>query len=207
MVDIHSTIMDIPGTDLDQRIADRVRELRAARGLSLEALSSATGVSRSMISLIERGESSPTAVLLEKLAAGLGVPLAALFDAPASAAVVPRGPVARRDDQPEWRDPASGYVRRNVSPPGAPQPMQIVEVRFPAGGRVAFDIGARDARVHQQVWVLEGTIDITVGAERHRLREGDCLAMRLDGPTMFHNPTRKPTRYAVVIASEPGARR
>ena len=155
-----------------------------------------------MISLIERGESSPTAVVLEKLAAGLGVTLASLFDAPAAAAQAPGGPVARRDDQPQWRDPASGYLRRNVSPPGVPQPMQIVEVHFPPGGRVAFETGARDVRVHQQVWVLEGAIDITLGAERHRLREGDCLAMQLDRPTMFHNPTRKPARYAVVIASE-----
>jgi transcriptional regulator with XRE-family HTH domain len=189
-------------SELNQRIAERVRELRAGQGLSLETLAGKSGVSRSMISLIERGESSPTAVVLEKLAAGLGVMLASLFDSPAAAAQTPSGPVARRDDQPLWRDPASGYLRRNVSPRGAAQPMQIVEVRFPAGGRVAFETGGRDMRVHQQVWVLEGTIDVTLGDERHRLREGDCLAMQLDRPTMFHNPTRKPTRYAVVIASE-----
>jgi transcriptional regulator with XRE-family HTH domain len=189
-------------SELNQRIAERVRELRAGQGLSLETLAGKSGVSRSMISLIERGESSPTAVVLEKLAAGLGVMLASLFDSPATAAQMPSGPVARRDDQPLWRDPASGYLRRNVSPRGAAQPMQIVEVRFPAGGRVAFETGGRDMRVHQQVWVLEGTIDVTLGDERHRLREGDCLAMQLDRPTMFHNPTRKPTRYAVVIASE-----
>src|SRR5437879_5485834 len=206
MVDIPSIIKEVT-SDLNQRIAERVRELRAARGLSLEALASKSRVSRSMISLIERGESSPTAVVLEKLAAGLGVMLAALFDAPAAAAQAPSGPVARRNDQPQWRDPASGYLRRNVSPPGVPQPMQIVEVQFPPGGRVAFDTGARDTRVHQQVWVLEGVIDVTLGAERHRLRQGDCLAMQLDRPTMFHNPTRKPTRYAVVIAAETPWRR
>src|SRR5438876_127774 len=86
--------------DLNQRIAERVRELRAAQGLSLDAVATKSGVSRSMISLIERGESSPTAVVLEKLAAGLGVMLASLFDAPAAAAQVPSGPVARRDDHP-----------------------------------------------------------------------------------------------------------
>ena len=203
MVDTAST-MGEAASDLNQRIAERVRELRAARGLSLDALAGKSGVSRSMISLIERGESSPTAVVLEKLAAGLGVLLPSLFDAPAAA---PRGPVARRDDQPQWRDPASGYLRRNVSPPGVPQPMRIVEVQFPPRARVAFESGGRDARVHQQVWVLEGAMDVTLGAERHRLREGDCLAMHLDGPTMFHNPTRKPTRYAVVMASETSSRR
>jgi len=207
MMDISSIIMEPPTSDVNRRIAERVRELRATHGLSLDALATRSGVSRSMISLVERGESSPTAVVLEKLAAGLGVTLPSLFDAPAAMTRGSSSPVARRDDQPQWRDPASGYLRRNVSPPGVPQPMQIVEVRFPPGGRVAFENGGRDLRVHQQVWVLDGAIDVTLGVERHRLREGDCLAMRLDQPTMFHNPTRKPARYAVVIASEPPSRR
>jgi transcriptional regulator with XRE-family HTH domain len=193
--------MTEPPTDVNGRIAERVRELRAAHRLSLDALAVRSGVSRSMISLVERGESSPTAVVLEKLATGLGVTMAAMFDAP-SATGAPGGPIARRGEQPLWRDPGSGYVRRNVTPAGAPQPMQIVEVEFPPRARVAFETGARDVRIHQQVWVLEGTIEITVGDERHRLRDGDCLAMQLDRPTMFHNPTRKPARYAVVMASD-----
>ncbi len=197
--------MEDTAGDLNGRIAERVRELRAAHALSLDALAARSGVSRSMISLVERGESSPTAVVLEKLAAGLGVTMAAMFDAPRSAAST-ASPVARRDEQPLWRDPGSGYVRRNVSPAGVPQPMQIVEVEFPPRARVAFETGARDLRIQQQVWVLEGTIEITLGDERHRLRDGDCLAMRLDRPTMFHNPTRKPARYAVVTASDPGRR-
>ena len=61
-----STMKDTPAT-LDQRIAERVRGLRAMQGLSLDALAHKSGVSRSMISLVERGESSPTAVVLEKL--------------------------------------------------------------------------------------------------------------------------------------------
>jgi mannose-6-phosphate isomerase-like protein (cupin superfamily) len=85
--------------------------------------------------------------------------------------------------------------------------MQIVEVHFPPRARVSFETAAREPRVDQQIWVLEGTIDVTVGNERHRLRQGDCLAMRLDHPTMFHNPTRETARYAVVIASDPPARR
>jgi transcriptional regulator with XRE-family HTH domain len=190
---------------LHQRIADRVRHLREAQSLSLDALANKSSVSRSMISLIERGESSPTAAVLEKLAAGLGVTLPALFEAPAASTA--QGPVARRKDQLEWQDPASGYVRRNVSPPDVSQPMQIVEVHFPAGGRVAFEAAARDMRVYQQIWVLEGEIDVTLGVERHRLRKSDCLAMQLDGPTMFHNPKRKPARYAVVTVCETPATR
>ena len=189
--------------DLNRRIAERVRDLRVSSGLTLEALAERTGVSRSMISLIERAESSPTAALLERLATGLNVPLASLFDLPGP----DPQPVVRRADQVQWRDPASGYVRRNVSPSGFPSPIQIVEVEFPAGARVAFDTGARDARVHQQVWVLEGCIQVTVGGDCHELRAGDCLAFVLDRPTAFHNGTRKSARYAVVIVSQPqGAR-
>jgi transcriptional regulator with XRE-family HTH domain len=192
---------------LNARIADRIATLRAASGLSLDALARKSGVSRAMISLVERGERSATAVVLDKLATSLGVPLAALFEAPAKEGQAPRGSLARRADQPEWQDPASGYVRRNVSPTGMPQPLQIVEVRFPPRKRVAFENGGRDRRVHQQVWVLDGAMDVTVGGERHRLHAGDCLAMQLDRPTMFANPTRRTARYAVVIAPELTARR
>ena len=191
--------------ELNGRIAARVRALRTAKRLSLEELAARSGVSRSMISLVERGESSPTAVVLEKLATGLGVMLAALFDAPQPAAATASDRVSRRKDQPEWKDPASGYLRRNVSPSGTVQPMQIVEVHFPPGGRVAFETGAREVPMHQQVWVLEGAIDVTLGKARHRLRQGDCLAMELDRPTMFHNPRRKAARYAVIFAAD-GAR-
>jgi transcriptional regulator with XRE-family HTH domain len=210
MMDIMSIIGETARRHLNERVAGRVRELRAVRRMSLDALARRSGVSRSMISLIERGESSPTAAILEKLAGGLDVTLASLFDAPAATNGSQRSrndPVARRHEQPRWRDPASGYLRRNVSPQGVSQPLQIVEVRFPPRARVAFETGARAACVHQQIWVLEGSIDVTIGPRRHRLRQGDCLAMHLDQPTIFHNPTRRATRYAVVIASELVVRR
>jgi len=205
-MDYKSGIVEVEETDISARIAERLREMRLARELSIDALANRSGVSRSMISLIERGESSPTAVVLEKLAAGLGIALATLFEA-TTATPAPTGPLARRADQAEWQDPASGYVRRQVSPPGVTQPMQIAEVFLPAGARVAFENAAREVRIHQQIWLLEGTLEITLGTERYRLRAGDCLAMQLDAPTMFHNPTRKAARYAVVVATESGPRR
>lgn len=57
--------------------------------------------------------------------------------------------------------------------------MQIVEVDFPPGARVAFETGAREVRIHQQVWLLEGSVEVALGDERHQPREGDCLAMTL----------------------------
>ncbi len=182
---------------VNDRIAARVRDLRGRRGLSLGALADASGVSRSMISLIERGESSPTAVVLEKLATGLGVSLATLFETPAA----PPHPVSRRDGQMEWRDPASGYLRRNVSPGGFPSPIQIVEVIFPAGARVSYETAARPGITHQQIWVLQGMVEVLLGEERFELRAGDCLAMVLDRPITYHNPTPRPARYCVVMVA------
>jgi transcriptional regulator with XRE-family HTH domain len=186
--------------DVNGRIAQRVRELRQAQGWTLEQLSERCGVSRSMISVVERGESSPTATLLDKLAAGLGVNLSSLFEAPQAGAA---SPLARREAQPEWRDPASGYLRRNLSPPGFESPIQMVEVTFPPGGHVTYDNALR-ADVHQQVWVIEGVIDVSVGPHTHRLFEGDCLAMRLDAPTAYRNPSRKRARYVVVLTQPLG---
>jgi transcriptional regulator with XRE-family HTH domain len=191
------------GPDINQRIAARVRDLRGAKALSLEALARRSAVSRSMISLIERGEASATAVVLEKLAASLGVSLAALFED----VKAPAGPLARRGAQPQWQDPASGYLRRNLSPPGVTAPLQLVEIEFPPGARVAYESGAREAPLHQQVWVLEGCIEATVGGARHRLEPGDCLAFELDGPTAYRNPGRKRARYLVAIVNEAVARR
>jgi transcriptional regulator with XRE-family HTH domain len=180
---------------IDAAIAGRIRALRDQHGVSIEALAEKSGVSRSMISLIERGETSPTAALLDKLTAALGTTLARLFE-PAGE---PDTPVTRRAGQPLWRDPASGYVRRTVSPARAR--IQIVEVSFPAGAEVAYDT-ARQRRVHHQVWVLSGAIEVTVGPDTHALAAGDCLDFALDLPTRYRNRARKPARYAVVIVEE-----
>jgi transcriptional regulator with XRE-family HTH domain len=184
--------------DINARIAGRVRGLRADLGMTLDALAAQCDVSRSMISLVERGESSPTAVVLEKIASGLGVSLATLFED----SNAPADPVSRRDDRVPWRDPQSGYVRRNISPANFPSPIQIVEIVLPAGASVAYETGARDVSMHQQIWVQEGSVEVTLGRVTYRLSEDDCLAMQLNEPTAFRNRTRRPARYLVVVATE-----
>ena len=187
--------------NLNQKIARRVRDLRQRNNLSLENMALKSGVSRSMISLIERGESSPTAVVLDKLAAALGVALATLFEEPNAAVKAPPEPIVRHAAQPVWQDPASGYLRRNVSPSGLQLPMQIVEVLFPPRKRVTFESTFREAPLDEQIWVLEGVIEITLGKQKHRLLQGDCLAIHLDCPITYYNPTSKRARYIVVIAN------
>ncbi|MGO4479853.1 helix-turn-helix domain-containing protein [Massilia sp. 2TAF26] len=184
--------------DINHLIAQRLRELRDARGLTLALLAERSGVSKSNISLIERGESSATATVLDKLSAALGVTVASLFEKPADDAP---SPVARAEDQPVWTDPASGYVRRNLSP-AMYSPIQLVEISFPAGQRVAYETSARDVDVHQQVWIIEGTMEVGVGGTSWTLNAGDCLAMRLDQPIAYHNPTGKPARYLVSLVSQ-----
>ncbi|WP_395458865.1 helix-turn-helix domain-containing protein [Azospirillum melinis] len=191
--------MEKTENDIDSRLATRLRALRADRGLTLDGLAERSGVSRSMISLVERGQSSPTASVLERLAAGLGVTLATLF---AEAERADADPVVRRADQIAWTDPATGYRRRNLSPPGYPSPIELVEVELPPGARVSYDSGARAAVVEQQIHLLDGTIELSVGEVTHRLSTGDCLAMRLDRPTGFHNPTDRTARYIVALTTE-----
>jgi transcriptional regulator with XRE-family HTH domain len=182
--------------DINSRIAERVRALRDQHGLSLEALAARCEVSRSMLSLIERGESSPTAVVLEKIATGLGVTLASLFD---DLSQLP-DPVSRAADRVSWKDPQSGYIRRNISPASFPSPIRIVEVRFPAGARVAYEKAQRETAVAQQIWVRDGAIEVTVGEVTHQLRKDDCLAMQLGPPVTFRNRTRRSARYIVVLS-------
>lgn len=183
--------------DINDRIARRVRKLRSEKALSLDALAERSSVSRSMISRVERGEASPTAALLEKIATGLGCTLASLFDDAAAAS----SPVSRAADRTFWRDPESGYRRRNISPAGFPSPIRIVDVHFPAGATVTFENGAGGKRVAQQIWVQTGAIEVTVGDVTHRLEADDCLAMSLDAPVTFRNRTRKDAHYVVVLAS------
>jgi transcriptional regulator with XRE-family HTH domain len=184
--------------NVNSRIAGRVRTLRTELGMTLDALAAKCDVSRSMISLVERGESSPTAVVLEKIAWGLGVSLATLFEDARAAA----DPVSRREDRTTWRDPQSGYVRRNISPANFPSPIQIVEVTLPGGASVAYETGARETSIHQQIWVQDGSVEVTLGRVTYRLSKDDCLAMHLNEPTTFRNRTRRPARYLVIIATE-----
>jgi transcriptional regulator with XRE-family HTH domain len=192
--------------DIDHFLAQRVRALRKQHGLSLAQLAERSGVSRSMISLIEREETSPTAVVLNKLAGALNVSLAALFaddDAKAGQA-----PLARFAAQQLWTDPESGYMRRHLSPGSDVSPLELAEVTFPAGKTVTFENALRNVDAHQQVWMLAGEMKVTVDETVWHLFPGDCLAMALGRRIVFHNPTAAAARYLVALATHPaGSRR
>lgn len=182
--------------DITQRLGRRLHELRSAAGLSLDALAQKSGVSRSNISLIERGQSSPTAVVLDKLSSALNVSVASMFEA-GEAPAAP-APLARVADQPVWSDPGSGYVRRNVSPAGV-SPLQLVDVVFPPRQRVAFETSERDRDIHQLIWMIDGAMEISHGDTQWQLAAGDCLALQLNAPIRFFNPGTRPARYLVAL--------
>jgi transcriptional regulator with XRE-family HTH domain len=180
--------------NLPALIGLRVAERRGALGLSLEEIATRSGVSRAMVSRIERGEVRASAVLLDRLCGGLGLSLSVLFARDAGS------PLLRRADQPAWRDPATGYIRREVAPAGTGSPVRIVEVDFPPGARVSF-VRSRRRHVEQHVWVLEGEIEIASGGAVHSLVPGDCLYMRLADGNTFRNVSGRPARYAVILTT------
>ncbi|MDI3387772.1 XRE family transcriptional regulator [Streptomyces sp. B-S-A8] len=181
------------------RIAARVRAERDRRRWTLAQLAEASGVSQAMISRIERGESSPTAVVLGKLSAAFRLSVASLLalaeeGQPASDDATD---VRRGADAAEWRDPATGYRRRQIT--GARFPAEVAEVRLPAGARVPYPAAAF-AFVRQVVWVLDGRLTFHDGDTVHELDAGDTIELARPADRVFANTTDSECRYAVVLA-------
>jgi transcriptional regulator with XRE-family HTH domain len=188
------TIVTPVSDGLSVSIATTLTSARRARGLSVSALADRADVSRAMIGKIERGEAQPTAVLLARLAGALGMTLSELV----ARAEDGGDRLVRAAEQPVWRDPASGYRRRAVSPSGG-GPMELVEVELPAGAQVGFPADAY-VLVCQLIWVLEGHLRLHEGDTVHELDTGDCLRLGPPAPRRYVNPTDRPCRYVVALA-------
>lgn len=195
--------MEKTDQEFEGAIGERLKALRLGQNFTLDQLASAAGVSRAMISRIERGEASPTAALLARLCEALGLSLSAFFapDAP------DRSPLSRHAAQRLWRDPTTGYLRRSVSPPGMPSRVDIVEVEFPPGARVSFPPRPESRLMTQHVWLFAGVLDMELEKETHRLQPGDCLFMDIGDAFAFFNPSDEPARYAVILDRGPNSSR
>ncbi|MEV5612485.1 XRE family transcriptional regulator [Streptomyces sp. NPDC052225] len=178
---------------LVERIGARIRAERDLRRWTLAELAEASGVSRAMIHRIERGESNPTAVVLGKLSAAFRLSVATLLD-PEAEAPVER--VRRADAAPLWRDPGTGYARRQVSGPGFPA--EVAEIRLPPGAEVPYPAAAF-AFHRQLVWVIEGHLTFREGEVPHELDAGDTVELGPPVPCVFINATDRECRYAVVL--------
>lgn len=186
--------MDMESDILEKSIGERVRTLRTENNMTLDQLSMASGVSRAMISRIERGEASPTASLLARICAALGLSLSGFFAEDETVS-----PLVRKSEQKLWQDPETGYVRRAISPPRVGSDVDIVEVEFPVGAKVSFPPHAASHGMSQYVWLLEGALEMTTQEDVHLLAPGDCLFMPVGEGHSFYNPGDRPARYCVVL--------
>ncbi|QYF92171.1 helix-turn-helix domain-containing protein [Massilia sp. PAMC28688] len=187
-----NTIVD----DTGRQLAVRIRLERDARGWSLAELAQRAGVAKATVSKIERGEVSPTAVILVRIASAFGLTLAGLLLRAEGHGNGER--VSRAAAQPVWRDPATGYVRRQVlSRPD--HPLEIVQVQLPAGAAVTLP-AASYVHIRQAVWVRQGSLVIAEGGVRHSLDEGDCLPFGPPSDVEFFNETALPCTYVVLLA-------
>jgi transcriptional regulator with XRE-family HTH domain len=176
-------------------LAARLRAEREARGWSIGDLAARSGVSRAMISKVERHEASPTAVLLGRLSGAFGLTLSTLL-ARSETDATGDGRVVRAVQQVRWTDPETGYVRRAVSPPGATP--ELVQVELPPGVRIDYPKSAFTFLRGQCMWVLSGVLAFTEGALTHRLRRGDCLTLGPPSDCSFANPSATTTCVYLV---------
>ncbi|MEV0937013.1 helix-turn-helix domain-containing protein [Streptomyces phaeochromogenes] len=179
---------------VDARLGVRLAELRAERGWSLGELAERSGVSRSTLSRAERAEISPTASLLNRLCGVYGRTMSQLLsEVEAEPALL-----VRAADQAVWEDKASGFVRRSVSPPHAGLRGELVEGRLASGADIAYDRPPVPG-LEQHIWVLDGRLEVTAQDTGHRLDAGDCLRLRVWGPTRFRSTGPEDARYVLAV--------
>ncbi|MEU9445669.1 XRE family transcriptional regulator [Streptomyces sp. NPDC048304] len=179
---------------LDTRLGTRLAELRARHGWSLGELAERSGVSRSTLSRAERAEISPTAAQLNRLCQVYGRTMSQLLSEVEAAPA----PLVRAADQRTWQDPGSGFVRRSVSPPHAGLRGELVEGRLAPGADIAYD-RPPVAGLEQHLWVLDGALEVTDADQVHHVDTGDCLRMRVFGPTRFRCAGPVETRYVLAV--------
>ncbi|MFE4672324.1 helix-turn-helix domain-containing protein [Streptomyces sp. NPDC056723] len=179
----------------------RIRHERQTKSLSLQGLADRSGVSRSMLSAIERGDKVPTVLVMDRIAAALGVSVSRLLDEQREAKVVF---LLAAEQQTVEKEP--GWRRSILSPvlPG-------VDLEF---GRLEFEpyTDAGTFTPHQPGWteyvaVESGTLEITLGgSDRYMLQAGDTLYYESDVDHAFRNPEGEPTvAYIVMTGDRRGA--
>lgn len=175
-------------------VARSVKAAREQRGWSGAQLAAASDVSRAMIDRIERGVSSPTALVLGKLSAALGLTISSLLSRPTA---VSAG-LLREGARPTWTDPTTGYQRRQVV--ASPDfPLDVTEVTLPPGASVTYPAGAFSF-THHMIWVLDGALTFHEGDAVHELAAGDRLILGDAADCGYRNESDRDCRYCVVVA-------
>jgi transcriptional regulator with XRE-family HTH domain len=186
----------IVSDELDDRIAARLLAERTSRSWNLEQLAERSGVSRAMISKVERGESSPTATVLGRLSAAFGLTLSQLL---ARAEQGAARLLNREAEQERWRDSDTGFERRALTPPGSSSPLELVWGKLPPKARVDYPASAFTFIEDQQIVVISGRLTFTQGTQAYQLRAGDCLRLGPPADCRFENPGGAPCRYLIAV--------
>ena len=130
--------------------------------------------------------------------ASLGLTLSQLF-----ARVEDGGQLARAAEQPIWRDPESGFLRRSLSPPGS-APLELVWGEMPPGAAISYPVASYTFLADQQLVVIDGGLTIRQGKVTFELGAGDCLRFGPPREVTFQNRGRKPCRYVVAVLRTAG---
>jgi len=195
----YSNVVPTASNDPTRRLAARIKAEREVRGWTLAELAERSGVSRAMIAKVEAGKSSPTAMLLGKFSGAFGITISALL---ARAEDANRSRVLRHDQRLVWRDPQSGYVRRQILPiPGSAAPIDLVEVELPPGANVAYPASSYSFAKHL-IWVQKGRLVFVEGKQEHLLRAGDCLELGEPQDCRYENRSGTSCTYLVLLLRE-----
>ena len=179
---------------LEESLARRLAELRKARNWSLEELSLASGISRATLSRIERGETSPTADVLGKLASAFGISMAELF----AGSTHPVDRYTPRKQQLVWQDPETGFQRRALIPAAGGYRASVIEGTLPAGALISYAAPPLPDLEHHLV-LLEGELRCTIGPDVYDLEQGDTLRFRLNVSNSYQASGDKPARYILTV--------
>jgi len=175
-------------------IARNVRRLRGGRGFTLDVLASRAGVSRGMLIQIEQARTNPSVGTLVRVADALGVSVAQLVevsDAPAVRVVRAANAV------PLWRT-GEGSVGTLLVGSDSPPPIELWEWRLEPGD--GYDGEAHLPGTIELLYVIDGGLALTVGAEAHTLLTGDAVMFRADREHRYANDGAAPVRFALVVS-------
>ena len=178
------------------RLGERVRELRRRRGLTLDGLAEVSGVSRAMISKLERGEKNPTLVVAAKLAEGLGVTLSRLAGMEEHREVI----IVPRERRMVMRDPETGFERQLLSPNFVGRGVEFIRNEIPEGS-TSGEFPPHRRGVEEHIVIERGSLRATLGGEEYLLGEGDALYFEADVPHCFDNAGEGECSYYLVISS------
>ncbi len=162
--------------NIAERLANRLRKARKSKDLSLEAMAKLSGVSRSMLSQIERGESSPTVATLWNLTRALQVDFAGLLDDESADNTIKD--VMRANRTPTIDSQGEGCRIRILSPPDHAGELEVYEIQLAANGALVSEPHSMGCR--ELLTVLEGSMTVTAGKEDVDLNAGDTVRYAAD---------------------------